>query len=292
MPVGHAVRSGRRPLKGVVLDYSLEMSIIHAWHVFTCLDFMSTETDMYMALKEPTKSNVPLYKMVRQHVLGLIEHQELAEGGRLPSEKELVDALNVSRMTVNRAFRELAREGYVERIAGVGTFAIEKKAQSHPLEIHSIAEEISLRGHSHESKVITLEEVRATAEEALLFDIKPGARLFHSVIIHNESGAPIQVEERHILPQFAPDYLEADFNKITPTDYLLDISSSISEVEQIVQAAMAEARIQKLLDMKKNEPCLVLLRRTWVENMVVTRSVMHHPSQRFQFGGRFKLSEI
>ena len=81
-------------------------------------------------------------------------------------------------MTVNRALRELANEGYVERIAGVGTFAIEKKAQSHPLEIHSIAEEIALRGHVHESKVVKLDEVRATAEEALLFAITPGARLF------------------------------------------------------------------------------------------------------------------
>jgi|GEM_PF-6925241 len=57
------------------------------------------------------KSNVPLYEMVRLHILKLIDQNNFDETGRLPSEKELVDSLNVSRMTVNRAFRELANEG-------------------------------------------------------------------------------------------------------------------------------------------------------------------------------------
>ena len=235
-----------------------------------------------------TKSSVPLYKMVRQHILKLIDDQGLEGGGHLPSENDLVETLKVSRMTVNRALRELANEGYVERIAGVGTFAIEKKAQSHPLEIHSIAEEIALRGHVHESKVVKLDEVRATAEEALLFAITPGARLFHSIILHSESEMPLQVEERYILPRFAPDYLAADFNKITPTEYLLNISSDIDEVEQIVQAIVPVEKIKKLLVMQDGESCLVLLRRTWVDNTVVTRSVMHHPAGRFQFGSRYK----
>ena len=234
-----------------------------------------------------TKSNVPLYKMVRRHILKLIDNQGPERGGHLPSEKDLVETLKVSRMTVNRALRELANEGYVERIAGVGTFSIEKKAQSHPLEIHSIAEEIALRGHVHDSSVVKLDEVRATSEEALLFGITLGARLFHSIILHSESEMPIQVEERYILPRFAPDYLNADFNKTTPTDYLLDISSDIDEVEQIVQAVIPVEKIKKLLAMQDGEPCLVLLRRTWVDNTTVTRSVMHHPAGRFQFGSRY-----
>lgn len=238
--------------------------------------------------KLDTKTNVPLYKKVRQHILKLIDDNDLKSGGHLPSEKDLVEALKVSRMTVNRALRELANEGYVERIAGVGTFVIEKKATSHPLEIHSIADEIALRGHVHSSKVVTLDEVRANDEEAILFGLTPGARLFHSVILHIESDMPLQVEDRYILPQFAPEYLEVNFNEITPTDYLMSISCDLDQVEQIVQANIPDAKIRKLLAMEEGEPCLVLRRRTWVGDKVVTRSVMHHPAGRFQFGGRYQ----
>ena len=41
----------------------------------------------------------------------------------MPSEAELVAQFGVSRMTVNRALRELQAEGLVERVQGVGTFA-------------------------------------------------------------------------------------------------------------------------------------------------------------------------
>lgn len=248
------------------------------------------ERAMSYASKATNKSSVPLYKMVRHHILKLIEDKGVGEGGHLPSEKNLVEQLKVSRMTVNRALSELANEGYVERIAGVGTFAVENRSQSHPLEIHSIAEEIELRGHVHDSKVVKLDEVRADSEAAVLFNVAPGTRLFHSVILHFESGLPIQVEERYILPQFAPEYLQADFSHLTPTDYLLAISSAINEIEQIVQATIPDKALAKLLDMGEGEPCLVLLRRTWVDSKVVTRSIMHHPAGRFQFGGRYNPS--
>ena len=233
------------------------------------------------------KNNVPLYQMVREHILDLINDSDFEKGGLLPSENKLVEQLKVSRMTVNRALRELVIDGHVERIAGVGTFALEKKASSHPLEIHSIAQEIELRGHVHASKVVELNEVRASVEDALYFSIRPGARLFHSVILHSESDMPLQVEERLILPQFAPEYLGVDFSEITPTDYLMSISSKIEEIEQIVQADIPQKDIRELLVMKEGEPCLVLLRRTWLGGRVVTRTVMHYPSGRFQFGSRY-----
>ena len=66
----------------------------------------------------------------------------LKPGDRVPSENELVESMNVSRMTANRALRELNDEGYVERIAGRGTFVADYRSQSHLLEVQNIADEI------------------------------------------------------------------------------------------------------------------------------------------------------
>ena len=89
------------------------------------------------------------YLQVKQFVLARISAGALAVGDRVPSENELVRELDVSRMTANRALRELAADGVLVRVAGVGTFVAEQRAQAHPLEVRNIADEIRLRGHDY-----------------------------------------------------------------------------------------------------------------------------------------------
>jgi GntR family histidine utilization transcriptional repressor len=231
------------------------------------------------------EQKIPLYQMVKQHMLDLIQTGEWEQGKRLPSENELVQDLSVSRMTVHRALRDLASEGHVQRISGSGTFVAEERAQSHPLEIRDIAEEIRARGHDHECEVITLETVRAAADIATRFDLLRGTRLYHSIIVHSESSEPIQYEERYVLPDFAPDFIKADFTCMTTYQYMMQ-QGAFEEVEQIVQAAIPDEQICSYLQMEAGEPCLILLRRTWVAGRVVTSSQLQHPASRFQFSSR------
>lgn len=232
-------------------------------------------------------ANIPRYQMVKEHILSLIKTRQWAEDRRLPSEHELVARLGVSRMTINRALRELAVEGVVDRVSGVGTFAAERRVQSHPLEIRDIAQEIAERGHSHESLVLSLAAIRASAEIALYFNVGSGTRLFHARILHSESGSPIQLEDRYVHPEFAPDFLEQEFTRQTTTQYLLELNNSPDEIEQIVLATIPEADVQSSLQMERGEPCLVLSRRTWVAGKVVTRASFSHPASRYQFGSRY-----
>ncbi len=71
----------------------------------------------------------------------------------MPSEAELVAQFGVSRMTVNRALRELQAEGLVERVQGVGTFAAQLHRVSSTLTIRDLHEEIAARGHRHHAEV-------------------------------------------------------------------------------------------------------------------------------------------
>ncbi|KKK73298.1 hypothetical protein LCGC14_2895220, partial [marine sediment metagenome] len=56
--------------------------------------------------------NIPLYQVVKDHILALIKSGNWPTDKRLPSESELVEEFTVSRMTANRALRELTAEGY------------------------------------------------------------------------------------------------------------------------------------------------------------------------------------
>ena len=91
----------------------------------------------------------PLYQKIKDHILENINAAVWGTTDRIPSENELIRQFGISRMTVNRALHELADEGYLVRVVGVGTFVAESKIQVHPLTIRNIAEEIKERGNEH-----------------------------------------------------------------------------------------------------------------------------------------------
>ena len=86
----------------------------------------------------------PLYLQVKRHILDNIGSGKWGTSTRVPSENDIVKSFGVSRMTANRALRELRDEGVLVRIAGVGSFVADSSAHAHPLEIRSIAEEGSI----------------------------------------------------------------------------------------------------------------------------------------------------
>lgn len=67
-------------------------------------------------------SYTPLYIQVREYILNRIRMGDYKVGDRLPTEKELMEQLQVGRATVRAALNELEHEGQVEKRHGIGTF--------------------------------------------------------------------------------------------------------------------------------------------------------------------------
>lgn len=228
----------------------------------------------------------PRYQQLKEMIIGRISSGELLPRDRVPSENELAEQMNVSRMTANRALRELTSEGYVKRVAGRGTFVSDFRGRSHVLEVHNIADEITLRGHSHMSEVLRQSRQRARGELAKALHVEQGTDIFHLLLVHYENGVAVQLEDRHVLAEFAPDCLEQDFTAVTPSAYLTGISP-MAEAEQVVRASRPNAAVRKQLHMDDDEPCLVVLRRTWSDGRPVTFARLHHPATRYELTGHY-----
>jgi GntR family histidine utilization transcriptional repressor len=229
----------------------------------------------------------PLYLQVKRHILENIDSGKWSASTRVPSENDIVKSFGVSRMTANRALRELQDEGVLVRIAGVGSFVADRQAHSHPLEIRGIDTEIRERGHVHRSEIVALEKVRAVAELAEDFGVAPRTELYRSVIVHFENDRPIQLEDRHVLPRLAPDYLRLDYKQTTPHDYLIEVAP-LQQAEHVLRAQMPDERSRTLLLMKKDEPCLVVIRRTWATDQIASVAHLYHPGSRYELSGRFR----
>jgi len=238
-------------------------------------------------------AEVPRYKRVKCHVLARIATGDLQPGDRVPSEHELVAELGVSRMTANRALRELTAEGQLTRKAGVGTFVATPKPWGTVLEIRNIADEVRARGGRHSCDVLLLTEEPADEGLAAGFDLPLASPLYHTLILHREDGRPLQVEERWTLPAVAPGFLSLDFTRITPSEHLLT-HAPVREVEHLVEAVMPPQPLRDLLAMQPGEPALLLHRRTWVTGAegvgtrVASLADLWYPGPRYRLGGRFR----
>ncbi|KQQ53950.1 histidine utilization repressor [Pseudomonas sp. Leaf127] len=232
------------------------------------------------------ESPAPLYARVKQMIVQQIQRGTWPPHHRVPSESELVTELGFSRMTINRALRELTAEGLLVRMQGVGTFVAEPKTQSALFEVNNIADEIAARGHRHSCRVVLLQEETAGADRAVALDMREGQKVFHSLIVHYENDIAVQIEDRFVNAQVAPDYLHQDFTRQTPYAYLSQVAP-LTEGEHVVEAILANPEECRLLQIDAGEPCLLIRRRTWSGRQPVTAARLIHPGSRHRLEGRF-----
>ncbi|HKT94931.1 MAG TPA: histidine utilization repressor [Paraburkholderia sp.] len=229
------------------------------------------------------------FQQIKALVRKRIQTGDWKIGARIPSELDLAAELGVARMTVNRALRELTDEGALQRILGVGTFVAEEKPQSNLLMIAHVRDEIHARGHQYRCHVISQTRGLASSEIAAAFGMPVNAPVFHVVCVHEENGRPIQLEERYVNPAAAPNFIDQDFQAEPPSEYLYNnVSHYELEIEHVVDATLPTAEQAKLLDMRADEPCLTLTRRTWTNGLPVTFVRFVHPGNRYRLGSRFK----
>lgn len=206
-------------------------------------------------------------------------------GQRIATEFELTEQFEVSRMTVNKAIRDLVNEGRLQRRPRLGTFVCDpvEKSESPLLDIRNIAAEVRDRGREYRSKVLKQVAIKADATIATKLGVMLGTTVFYSEIIHYEDSTPIQLELRWVNSQYAPSYLDQDFTHITPNQFLSD-NCPLSAIEHTVEAIVPDNRIKLDLNMSSNEPCLLLNRRTWSQDKLVSTALLYHP------GNKYKLS--
>lgn len=227
-----------------------------------------------------------LYQQVGDYIVRRIQDGTWPPGHRLPSEHELVQQFGMSRMTVNRALRDLVQQGRIVRVAGVGSFVAEDKPQSTLLHIASIGREVRQRGHDYRFVLLATERVAASPDIAVWLGLRTAESVFHSVCVHLENEVPVQLEDRYVNPQVVPAFLERDFAAMPPGDYLVQ-HVPFDEIEHVVDAVLPTVEQAGHLQIETSEPCLLLTRRTWTRATPVTMVRCLHPSSRYRLGSRF-----
>ncbi|GAF55048.1 histidine utilization repressor [Psychrobacter sp. JCM 18901] len=128
----------------------------------------------------------------------------------------LAEEFGVSRMTVNRALKELSEERVLERRQGSGTFVAQQQFNHTFVEVRNIAQDLKSANRDYEAKVVSkravtaamldnelrrkfgIDEKSVPANASAQTDANDEAVLYEVKIIHFADGQPIQFEERWV----------------------------------------------------------------------------------------------
>src|SRR5919108_1665384 len=145
----------------------------------------------------------------RRQVLDLIER--LGVGTAIPSERQLSADLGVSRLTVRAALDELAREGYLVRRRGSGTYVQQPKI-SQELTMTSFSEDMRRRGMMPSSTTLSLTRELAGARLGRLLHVSPSEQILVIKRLRLADGETMAIETLHIPEAFVPGLTAKDLS--------------------------------------------------------------------------------
>ena len=172
----------------------------------------------------------------RDLVLDLIDEMEV--GQAIPSERQLSADLGVSRLTVRAALDDLAREGYLIRRRGAGTFVSEPKI-AQELTMTSFTDDMRRRGMRAASRTLELKVSPAGARLGRLLRVSPSERIVVARRLRLADGESMAIEalhvrERHIPGLTAKDLDEHSFYELLHERYGISIVGGTQTIEPTV----------------------------------------------------------
>lgn len=218
---------------------------------------------------------------IRAEVLRRIRVRDWPPGGLIPTEEELAVEFGVARATVNRALRELAVAGVLERKRKAGTRVTALPIRKATLDIPVIRQEIEARGQVHSFQVLKQTFMSPTVPVASRLGLGPGLRLLYLETLHLADSRPFVFEVRwlnsEVLPRPLPDFQSQSANEwlVSHVAYVTgDIAFS---------AEGATAREAAVLGVAPGAALFITERTTWTaENPITYVRLAHAPGYRVQ----------
>ena len=209
------------------------------------------------------------YKDVKSDILSKITTGKWPPGGLVPNEIELAQLYNCARATVNRAMRELADDGLIERRRKAGTRVRMNPLRQARFDIPIVRREIEEKGAQYRYSLVS--RTVETAPDWLRARLKLAAkaRALHLICMHYADGAPYQHEDRWINLDALPQAATADFSTLGPNEWLVS-TIPYSNAEISFSAGLADKALAEHLDCTLGDPIFNIDRSTWWNDRALT----------------------
>lgn len=215
------------------------------------------------------KIPIPLYYQLKQWLVEQIDRGDLMPGDFIPSERELSEEFEISRMTVRQALLELVNEGRLVREKGKGTFVAEPKISQGLLKLTSFSEDMISRGMKPGAYVVdvTVKKVTPVVQKRLHMKADDSALIVTRLRMADDK--PMALETTHLPLSRFSGLEQQDFNNMSIYQYIKEHYGIVTAfASQTIEVGLPNGSEAKLLDTHADAPILLIERVTFDEHRV------------------------
>lgn len=229
----------------------------------------------------------PIYKTIENHIKELINSKTLKQGDLIPSEKQLSEEFEVTRMTVRSALNNLVKEGYITRRRGIGSIVLGSKIYDNISAISGFTKEMKSKGFEVSNIVVDLQIVEADEELSTNLNIEVGDNVWEIKRIRMADNIKVSY-----MITYMPVKLFPNLNKKHCVGSLYEYIEQgcgykISVSERAVEAVISDIELEEMLDLNKKEPILYIKQTCRIE----TGEIFEY-SHTYHYGYTLTLSAV
>ena len=215
------------------------------------------------------------WQEIRTEALRRIRRGDWKPGERIPDETVLARELGCARATVNRALRDLADAGLLERRRKGGTRVVPHPVRRVTLDIRIVRRDVEDRGQTHGYRLLHDRVTPAPDDVTQRLQRPSGTALRHVLALHLSDGRPYCLEDRWLNPEVAPP-ATVGFSDISPNEWLVT-NLAYTTADLAFWAETADRTLAEHLACAEGAALLVLDRTTWFDTEPITTVRLIYP---------------
>jgi GntR family transcriptional regulator len=187
----------------------------------------------------------------------------LRPGDRIPPERELAEQMQVSRMTVRQALGRLADRGLLVRERGRGTFVSEPKLIQSLSRLNGFYDQMISQGILPSSRLLSGQEVLASAAVAQVLDLRIGEPLYKVVRLRLGGGVPLALETSFFPARLVPGLLDYDLERHSIYRLMERYDARPVRATQSLEPVPARDQEADALEVPAGSPLMLVERIAW-----------------------------
>lgn len=198
------------------------------------------------------------YVALKKILIDKITKSEYKVDEAIPSEHELMQIYQMSRITVRKAIDDMVNEGYLFRVQGKGTYVKNDENLHDLFSIVSCTEDIMSKGMSVSRKVVSAEISSPEKQITDHLHIQPNDPVFRLERVFFANELPLNYTKAYLPYYLLPGIEATDFSKNSLYSTLeTKYEIKIKNAKRTLEAVLADDKIAKHLSVKAGQPLIL-----------------------------------
>ncbi|WP_235817521.1 MULTISPECIES: GntR family transcriptional regulator [Gracilibacillus] len=229
-------------------------------------------------------SKVPLYLQLMDELILKMDNKELQVDQKLPSERELCEIYNLSRITVRSALQELEREGYIYKLHGKGTFVSPVSYHQKLIKLYSFTDEMKKLGKTPTTQVLSFQEIALDERLAHKMNVTALDEVFQIVRLRLADQEPLIYETSYLPKETFPGLTKNDLNErpmyeIFRQEYQIHVTKAVEHFS----ASSLRKEEADYLQLTAGSPAMLVKRLAYHNDQLIEYTVSVTPGDKFNY---------